>query len=493
MEGEHLGPISDQTSAIKGVLGLAVRSEDAPITKVPREVSHPPGLGPIAVFNLEYGHMKFTTLSAGVQAPFRHIQRQVRPRARLADFFDPLTENYRASNSLSKHSDGVRIDPKLSWVLSDACRMLRPGPSQGGLWIPHWTGYVTQDPAERRLLAWILFLYDDKSSNNPDVGRNRRRKGKDRDAIREMSPEQLSRYDRVFLEGARGHRCRAFAWRDVTFRSDKSIDGEHVRCVELPLDDLAASTGLSRNTCRRKLAGLIAKEAIFRCGVGGVELDNPSKQPKGITLFPNAYVLAQAYLKGTGDDYEKVPTTLAFQMDWYGSKYRREAMNRDGRTYYPSFALDEMGFEFEPTHRKRAPGTFVPDLLYAACGEDPGVSHLAAQLLFHCGRYRVRHEDGTLNPDDELCKAVVKREGRRWTVRSDRRLAEELGYSARNIGRWSDVLATALKFFDKRSWLWHGWNSSERGVSHYSPNPDVIRQSLVKSESSGKRAVRYAI
>ena len=68
MEDEHLGPISDQTSAIKAVLGLAIRSEDAPITKVPREVLHPPGLGPIAVFNLEYGLMKSTIADLALQS-----------------------------------------------------------------------------------------------------------------------------------------------------------------------------------------------------------------------------------------------------------------------------------------------------------------------------------------------------------------------------------------------------------------------------------------
>ena len=566
MEDEHLGPISDQTSAVKEVLGLAIGSEDAPITKVPREVSHPPGLGPIAVFNLEYGRMKSTTLSAGVQAPFH---RQIKPRARPADFYDHLTENNRARNPRRSSKDGATddhvepgwqapsqafqivkrevlsraraagfvdlkleqlLDKQFGWAGSKAQQCLRRSRRHSGLFIPFWLQELKLDAVEMRMMSWILFLFDDQNSVNPDEPRNRRTKGKNRKEVVEMSPEAVDRYTRQYRSHRKGMPCRAWAMRDLVVPAADGTNGVYrVRCLEKTVKQLADAIGVSEKVGRRVLHGLAAKGAIIIVGDSdhhGItdeqSMGKLKARKRGVLLLPSGIVLAMAWCRWKIHDDSEVERTIDLQIDWYGSEYRRTAMNRDGRTYYPSDALDHNGLECAPKFRKAVPGVWVDDRVYAACDGNAGAAMVMSQLLWYMSswkpyRYASEHE---LNPGLKELEIVPKfgrfQDGRRYMIRGLRFLSRKLGLSYKSVAECASFLSdgqsrtwkdrrdkekktraktiVGKNFFTVKKWPVACWNgTTTNGVLHWSPNPDAIYKAIVATRSRARelREMRF--
>lgn len=454
--------------------------------------------------------MNTTVSGAFLQDPFADIHRQVKTRAlQVAAEEAAAARKITPSNCLPHFKDGQSWKPECSWLDSKARRMLRAGKSHSGVWIPAWTGHVTTDAAERRLLASILFWFDDRGTRNPEVKRNRVPVAETTEEVFQMDVDRLRRRKMEFYAQHRPtHRCRARAMRDVCFEELDKVtglqytDGIRTRCLEQPLRVLAGAAGLSEKVGRRCLRNLETRNAVIVA-----REQKPDQSPvwaycehaagpqKGILLFPNGYGLARALVSYGGGDPESVPTTISLLGNWYESEYRKLGMNRDGRRYaFPNeYAATAAAF-FAPILLRHAVsrGTFVDDWIYAACEERPGPAHVMAQLLWFCdaNRRRVATEDESKWEIEEVPRARVLREGRRWTLRSNRHLAKYLDYPEADIRDWTEWLVEEQHFFTRKQWPWRGWANS---VNHYSPNPETIGRALKRSRQRAEslRRLRF--
>jgi len=399
-----------------------------------------------------------------------HITRTFKPRTGPnADCFHPELD----SRQYLKRSKRGHSRAKAEWHETPAYRMLRPGKGHSGLWLPEWLREVTMDPWSRRLQAFVLFYFDDKSTRSAAIPRNR---------LRQSTPQQIRDIPHERLLNRR-QRCRARAMRDVpipcTRDGEDVIETRRVRCLDKPLAKIAAAAGLSEKQARRAMQELVKDDILRRAEEPG---------HNGILLYPNGYTLACRYLKYRGipeDEWPEPYTSLV--IGWYESDYRREALNRDGRKHHDlhAFDLDAAGVAPKPYRKPVARGTWVDDLIYAICGERAGPAHLMSQLLWWFDG-RKDQKTGELIP-----RASLVRDGRRWVFMSVRQLARSLGYPRSSVADWLDWLVDEKEYFKRRMWPVAGWNTTGAGVDHYSPEPDMIYKAL---RAAGGRAkeLRYA-
>jgi hypothetical protein len=385
-----------------------------------------------------------------------------------ADTFHPeLDSRQYLERSKRGHSKA-----KVEYHESAAYRMLRPGKSHSGLWLPDWLAMVSSDPCTLRMMGLVLFYYDDKGTRSAAVPRNRLRQS-DQQQIRDIPDEKLLH---------RHQWCRAMAMRHVSMRC--TVDGKdvvqthRVRCLDKPLDKIAGAAGIPEKTARRVLKELVDTGVLIRPTEPGY---------KGILVYPNGHTLACRFLEHLGVPEEKWPEPLTSLVTrWYESEYRKQAMNRDGRVKYDlnAFDLDVPGIAPKPYGKPVIRGTWVDDLIYAACEERAGPAHLMAQLLWWFGG-REDPRTGAFIP-----RAQLVREGRRWVAMSDRQIADAMGYPTSSVRGWLDWLVKK-KFFKHEKWPWRAWNSSSAGISHYSPEPEAIYEAIHTARGRAKE-LRHA-
>ena len=123
-----------------------------------------------------------------------------------------------------------------------------------------------------------------------------------------------------------------------------------------------------------------------------------------------------------------------------------------------------------------SPGTWVDDLVFAACEGRSGPAHLLSALSWQQGAFSAVDRDtgeATLIPRSPLVIA-----GCRWTFASDRQLARRLGYPFSSIQRWRTWLEEK-GLIHTENWKFGGWNTSGLGVVHYRLDADKLYQALV--------------
>lgn len=402
--------------------------------------------------------------------PGQRRQRLLHPRTgKNADTCHDFVESEfrrRAADSLHilHHGDGTTVEQE--YFDTRAYRALQPGRGHSGLWLPNWLCEVSSDPAERRMLALVLFYFDDKGTRSDAVKRNRLKQHQPPEIVKETHRQQWQR-------------CRTQAFRSLPLPCIQ--DGVEfcqefkVRCLDKPLWKIAAAAGLSEKVGRRVLKELVDKEVLRRPGEPGRH---------GILVYPNGHTLACRFLKYHGVQVDDLPgPSISLVTEWYECAYRQQAMNRDGRTHY---VFDAGAYARAGLHRMKgvrtpvALGTWIDDLVYAACDCRPGPAHLMAQLLWWHG---VRKSKFT---DERLPRAPLLREGRRWVARSVRQWAEDLGYAHSSVHEWLTWLVETKKFFAHRNWTWRNWNSSPKGIDHYSPEPDAIYEAVKAARPQAK-------
>ena len=107
---------------------------------------------------------------------------------------------------------------------------------------------------------------------------------------------------------------------------------------------------------------------------------------KKLYVAPQGNVFAEAW-----GEYSGINVDRDCRFDWYESTYRRQSMNRDARMHYDPDNFDpagvRMGIAIPATYRNAvARGTWVDDLIFAACRRKAGPAHLLATILYYCDR-----------------------------------------------------------------------------------------------------------
>ena len=383
---------------------------------------------------------------------------------------DPQWEGY---------ADGLPVPFENEWHRSTAYRMLKPGKGHSGLWQPQWVQKCSRDPNARRLVDFVLYMFDDKSTRSAAVKRNR---------LKQADPQEIRDMPADFVNGRIQH-CRARAMRmlefQIGFPGSREIETviRRVRTLDKPLAKLFAAAGIaSMKTGRRVLKELVDGDVFFRRdGVGS----------QGTLIFPNGHTLACAVAKQHG--YSGPPASLELELGWYESDDRREAVNRDGRIHYNVNTLDLEYYHatgvVQPRGDRRpvARGTWIDDLLYAACELQAGPAEVAADILWWCDGRFVH----PLDPDSHwISRAKIQHLGRRWVARSEPKAMKRYGYGHTTIDQWLDWLVDEKRFFDRLRLKLPHWNTSRKGVCCYSPNPAVLAEALQAARPVAAR-LRY--
>ena len=369
----------------------------------------------------------------------------------------------------------ARVDDE--WWNSRACRLLKPGKSHSGLWIPDWLTAITTNPNDRRLMAWILFLFDDKSTRSAAIGRNRLQQS-DGDSIRNMPAKGVRRKKPM----CRTQACYKHSM-PVTGTTQETTIETDVRVLIAPLKRLAAAIGVTEKACRGSLKRLTASRLIFR-------FDKPGDE--GIILCPNGHALACAFLKEVypREDHPEAKVDLVY--GWYESIYRHRAMNRDGRIHFDLLDFSDESIRsgtFKGLKEIRVPvprGTWVDDALYIACDRNAGAAEIAADLSWSCG-YRNKKTGKPL--------ATTVFDGKRWVYRSVRQIAERLNYPFHSVHHWLKWLTAAGEhhFFHVAMKPVRRLNIGPQGVSHFSPDSLAIYKAIKdrKAEIAELREGRF--
>ncbi|PQO38883.1 hypothetical protein C5Y96_03150 [Blastopirellula marina] len=349
-------------------------------------------------------------------------------------------EDLIESRSLAHEGRKGLVPSKNPWHESPQYRLLSPEEPNTGIWIPRWLGHGIGNANRTRILAWLLWWFDEEST---------------RSRFADRGVERFPGYGREL--------CRA-----------RAKNANHDRCLGTTYTRLAQEVNLSKTTVKGQLQALAER--------GLIQISrNDSRQHDGDLLItmcgPQLADLYYQFSKDkiAKDEFEengphaqrlsrwendvKDLCKARIKPGWFESNTRRRALNRDSQANFPT-----------------SKGTWVPDYLFLICDKKSAPAWVLSQVLWWFSD-RVTRDAISLGP-----RACIKRHRHLWIAKSSRQLNQEIGLPESTVRTSLNYLIGERQLLTFDKWIYDRKRDRSQPMTHLRPNVPVLEQLLSNSD-----------